>query len=623
MKFLKILFFAVALGMSFGLGWIAVPERISEAGDAEWTCSMHPEVHRNRPGLCPVCGMELVREETMQSGPRELVLSPEQKKLAKIETATVERRFVTTEIRMVGKVDYDETRVSTISARVPGRLDRLYVDYTGVPIKRGEHLVWLYSGELLASQQELLEAIARLENPDVSELLADSDRRAVGSLRDKLVQWGLTAEQVAEIETRGTAEDHLLITSPSTGIVIDKLVNQGDYVEVGTKIYDIADLDHLWLRLDAYESDLPWIHYGQNVSIVTEALPGETFHGLISFIDPVLDERTRTVTLRVNVDNADGRLKPGMFVRAVVEAQVAQGGRVMDPRLADKWICSMHPEIVKDQGGECDLCTMALVQAETLGYVAHPDQHDAPLVVPATAVLWTGTRSVVYVESTDEEMPTYEGRVVVLGPRAGDQYLVLHGLEEGERVVVNGAFKIDSALQIRAKTSMMSPVSENAELRGADTETLRRDLDPVFARYFELQAALAEDDGTSAGDGFRSVAETLAAISAADLAPTAAQRWQELRDEAQGAASAGSAALEISALRTAFRDLSVTLIQMEEAFGHRGETSYYQVHCPMAFDSMGADWLQLTEQIANPFYGSSMHNCGDVEAVHRGLGEGR
>ena len=269
MKFLKITFFATALGLSFFLGWVAVPERVSESTDGMWTCSMHPEVQRSRPGSCPVCGMDLVRETTLQSGPRELILSPAQKQLAEIATAAVERRFVTTEIRMVGKVDYDETRLSTISARVPGRLDRLYVDYTGVPIAQGEHLVWLYSGELLASQQELLEAIARLAIPDRSTLLAESDRRTVDSLRDKLVQWGLTPAQVAEIEARGTAEDHLLITSPATGIVINKRVNQGDYVEVGTKIYDIADLDHLWLRLDAYESDLAWIHYGQNVSVET------------------------------------------------------------------------------------------------------------------------------------------------------------------------------------------------------------------------------------------------------------------------------------------------------------------------------------------------------------------
>ena len=187
----------------------------------------------------------------------------------------------------------------------------------------------------------------------------------------------------------------------------------------------------------------------------------------------------------------------------------------------------------------------------------------------------------------------------------------------------NGAFKIDSALQIRAKTSMMSPADDNAELRGPDTQALRRDLDPVFAAYFTLQTALAGDDGDTAAQGFQSVSAALAAIAATDLLPPASQRWQELWATAQAAAAAGSADPDIADLRTAFRDLSVALIQMEEGFGHRGERTHYQFHCPVAFDGEGADWLQPNGQIANPFYGASKYECGAVEAVHGGLGEGR
>ncbi|MHC4498183.1 MAG: efflux RND transporter periplasmic adaptor subunit [Planctomycetota bacterium] len=202
-----------------------------------------------------------------------------------------------------------------------------------------------------------------------------------------------------------------------------------------------------------------WVRYGQQVEFKAEAYPGESFKGKISFIDPVLDPRTRTVKLRVNVENPDGRLKPGMFVRAIVRAEVAQAGQVMDPAMAGKWVCPMHPDIVKDVSGSCDICEMPLVTTESLGYVKVNAPNEAPLVIPASAPLITGTRAVVYVKVTQTEKPTYEGREVVLGPRAGDHYIVDSGLSEGEVVVTRGSFKIDSAMQIQAKPSMMSPLT--------------------------------------------------------------------------------------------------------------------------------------------------------------------
>ena len=209
-----------------------------------------------------------------------------------------------------------------------------------------------------------------------------------------------------------------------------------------------------------------WIRYGQEVEFETEAYPGEVFTGTISFIDPVLDAKTRTVKLRVNVENPDGKLKPEMFVRAVVRAKVAQGGRVMDEAMAGKWICPMHPGVVKDEVGSCDICGMDLVTTESLGYVKVDTPKEAPLVIPASAPLITGKRAVVYVQLPERETPTYEGREVVLGPRAGDYYIVKSGLDEGEVVVTSGNFKIDSALQIRARPSMMSPKAEKAPVRG-------------------------------------------------------------------------------------------------------------------------------------------------------------
>jgi Cu(I)/Ag(I) efflux system membrane fusion protein len=219
----------------------------------------------------------------------------------------------------------------------------------------------------------------------------------------------------------------------------------------------VADLSQVWVKLDAYESDLPWIRYGQEVTFTAEAHPGEVFKGWISFIAPTLDARTRTVKVRVNVNNPDDRLKPEMFVRAVVKSHMAQEGKVMDPNMAGKWTCPMHPSVVRDRAGTCDICGMNLVTTESLGYVAAESAGPLPLVIPASAPLITGKRAVVYVKKPDMANPTFEGREIVLGPRAGDYYIVREGLTEGESVVTSGNFKIDSALQIQAKPSMMSP----------------------------------------------------------------------------------------------------------------------------------------------------------------------
>jgi Cu(I)/Ag(I) efflux system membrane fusion protein len=438
-----------------------------------WTCSMHPQIRRPKPGLCPICGMKLVPVETgpsaspaVEAGAAEvgaaprLAVSEEAARLMEIETAPVERRFVTAEVRMVGKVEYDETRLAYITAWVPGRLDRLFVDYTGVPVKKGDHLVSLYSPELLSAQEELIQALRAVRDLAKSDvgILRETTAATILASREKLRLLGLTAEQVAEIESRGAAADHVTIYAPAGGIVVEKNALEGMYVDTGTRIYTIADLSEVWVKLDAYESDLAWIRYGQKVAFASVAYPGQTFAGTIAFIDPVLDEKTRTVKVRVNAANPDGKLKPGMFVTAMVRSEVATGGRVMAPELAGKWICPMHPDVVKNQTGTCDICGMPLVTAESLGYVAAaPTDADKPLVIPATAPLVTGTRAVVYVAVPGAEKPTFEGRQIVLGPRAGDWYIVRSGLAEGERVVIRGNFKIDSALQIQAKPSMMSP----------------------------------------------------------------------------------------------------------------------------------------------------------------------
>ncbi|MFC1671908.1 efflux RND transporter periplasmic adaptor subunit [Planctomycetota bacterium] len=427
-----------------------------------WTCSMDPQIKQPDPGLCPLCAMDLIPvydsggEEG--TGPRTLVMSKAAAALAEVETASVERKFVEARVQLAGKIDYDETRLKHITARFPGRLDRLYVNYTGVSVRKGDHLINIYSPELLSAQEELIQARKTHEKAkgSDSEYARRSAETTLNAVREKLRLWELTDEQIASIEKSGKASDHVTVYSPVSGVVIRKAVNEGSYVGTGTRIYTIVDLSRVWVLLDAYESDLEWIRYGQNVEFSTEAYPGKPFRGTITFVPPVMDEKTRTVKVRVVAENSDGKLKPGMFVRATVRPKVAAGGKVMDPRLAGKWISPMHPEVIKDKPGSCDVCGMDLVKAEELGY-AVAGENNAPLVIPASAPLLTGKRAVVYVKVEGSEKLAFEGREIVLGPRAGDYYVVRKGLVEGETVVARGAFKIDSALQIEAKTSMMSP----------------------------------------------------------------------------------------------------------------------------------------------------------------------
>lgn len=466
---------ALALvGLGFLLGYVASPGMRTETavrdehadhGPQKWYCSMHPQIVRDGPGLCPICEMDLIPMPTSlvaDAAPRELAVSETAAKLMDIQTSPVERRSVAVEVRMVGKVDYDETRVKSIAAWSSGRIDRLYVDFTGTRVRQGDHLVELYSPELISAQAELLQAVRAASRASIgtSEYLKDSARTTLDAARQKLRLLGLTSGQIGAIETSGEPLTHVTIYSPISGVVIGKMATEGMYVGTGSHIYTVADLSEVWVKLDAYESDLPWIRYGQQVTFTAEAHPGEVFKGWISFIAPTLDARTRTVKVRVNVPNPDERIKPEMFVRAVVRSHLAGEGRVMDPNMAGKWICPMHPSVVKEERSICDICEMDLVTSESLGYVAAEEDKHLPLVIPASAPLITGKRAVVYVKKPGTEHPTFEGRQIVLGPRAGDFYIVKEGLAEGERVVTSGGFKIDSALQIQAKPSMMNPEGE-------------------------------------------------------------------------------------------------------------------------------------------------------------------
>ncbi|MFT4689952.1 MAG: Cu(I)/Ag(I) efflux system membrane fusion protein [Limisphaerales bacterium] len=595
-----------------------------------WTCAMHPQIQQPKLGDCKLCGMDLIAVREGQNdnlGPRELKLSAAAAKLADIEITPVIRMIPEMNVRMVGKIEYDESRLAYITARFPGRLDRLFVDYTGVSVNEGDHLAMIYSPKLLVAQQELIQAkknLAVLGN-DAQSGFRERAHKTLLSAREKLRLWDLTPEQIQQIEQNEKPMDHLTINAPIGGVVLHKNAVEGVYLETGTRIYTIADLSSVWVKLDAYESDLQWLHYGQKVEFFTEALPGEKFSGRISFIDRVLNPKTRTVKIRVNIPNKDGRLKPDMFVRAVVKSRIATEGRVMDPFYAGKWISPMHPEIVSDKPGECTICGMALVPAESLGYAAATNATVAPLVIPASAPLITGNRAVVYVTATNRP-GIYEGREITLGPRAGNYYLVKEGLKEGELVASSGTFKIDSAIQILAKPSMMNPTGghnhgggdhqmpDKMETSFSDStpDKFKGQLAAASKAYVAIKNNLSSDKSpiTEQLSGLKSA---LGTIDMSLVKGDAHMAWMMDHKLIQKGLTGLTNAKDLAASRIAFEHLSNGLIAAIKRFGSTEDSPVYVYHCPMAFGNRGANWLQDEKGTLNPYFGSRMLKCGELK----------
>jgi Cu(I)/Ag(I) efflux system membrane fusion protein len=437
------------------------------AAQGEWTCSMHPQVRRAGPGKCPICGMDLIPVEQ---------LSAEQSRLewtGGVETELVGHRALAKEVRTVGKLDYNERRVAYITARVAGRVDRVYADFTGIRVKKGDHLVDVYSPDLVVTVQNLLDA-RQSGNESLAEVA-----------RERLRLWGMLPEQVRELEGVGKARSLLTVYAPLGGTVIEKTVREGQYVKEGDPLYRIADLDPIWLYLDVYESDLAWVRYGQPVDVSLEAYPGEPFRGTVVFIDPFLDDRTRAVRVRVNLKNPEGKLKPAMYATASIRARLRPDGSPEPTGLEGKFICPMHPEVVRDGAGKCPVCGMDLERVPDLrpARPPAPEGHDAAghavhahpmagagtppagqvLAVRASAVLTTGRRTIAYRKRPDG---AYELVELVVGPlaegaddsgRPAAYYPVLKGLRAGDRVVARGGFLLDSQRQIEGMPSLLYP----------------------------------------------------------------------------------------------------------------------------------------------------------------------
>jgi len=379
-------------------------------------------------------------EAAHDMGEGTLHVSAAAQKGAALETTAVERRALQHTLRAVGKIGYNESGLTTITSRLEGYVEKLFVNFTGVEVKKGDHFAEIYSPDLAVAQREL-----QLGKNDTA------DRTLLDATRKKLERWGLQPEQIDEFLRSGKVTDRVTLLAPRGGTVTEKMVVQNMMVKPGETLYRLANLDSVWLYLDIYEYELGMVRYGQEVAATTESYPGETFTGRVWFISPILSEETRTVKVTVSLENKNRKLKPGMFVSAGIAVPLLADGSAAPSGVEGKWTCPMHPHVLLDAAGTCPECAMPLVQ---IPGEAAPAEKPMALAIPVSAVLDSGTRKLVHVETGED---IYKPVEVKLGLRAGAYYPVLDGLKEGDRVVVRGNFLLDSQFQISGLPSLFYP----------------------------------------------------------------------------------------------------------------------------------------------------------------------
>ncbi len=557
-----------------------------------WTCSMHPQIRKNEPGDCPICGMDLIPLEDEQNGeidPMAISMSPTAMQLANIQTAVVGLMDPVKKVRLDGKIQEDERRVFSQSSHIPGRLEDLKINFTGEYVKKGQVIASVYSPDLVTAQEELFE----------SQKIKETQPQLFSAAKEKLRNWKLTDDQIEKILQSGTTTESFPIRADVSGYVIKKMVNPGDYLRRGESIFQIADLSKVWVLFDVYESDMAWIKKGDEVAFTVASLPGESFTETISFLDPVIDPITRVAKARVAVANPDLKLKPEMFVSGTVRAQL-------------------------------------------------PKKSDV-VVVPKTAVMWTGERSVVYVKSESDQGITFIMREVTLGPALAESYVIKSGLQKGEEIAVNGTFSIDAAAQLAGKPSMMNPEGGSAmtghdhggtkmplagqasagstQSKSASSEgssegftqseaptsnpAFKAQLTKVYKTYLEMKDAFVDTDNEKVRSKAKDVNAALKQVEMGLLKGEAHIVWMDqlkiLNREIKTIRNSSS----IEEQRKAFAHFSEALYAALKNFGLDGHTAYYQ-YCPMAFDNQGAYWLSDTKQIRNPYFGDRMLKCGET-----------
>ena len=369
-----------------------------------YICPMHPTVVSDKPGSCPICGMDLVVKEADASSAQNgsVQIDPVTIQNIGVKTMVVEKQPLTRTVRAVGRVDYDETRIMDVNSKVAGWVEKLYVDYTGQWVQKGQPLLALYSPELVAAQEEYLSAL------DYAESMRDGAMREaaqaaedlLGAAKQRLLYWDISKGQIAELEKTRQVGRTMPILAPRSGIVTHKDVLEGAHIGSGQHLYRIADLSVVWIYADVYEYEMPWVSKGQRAEVSLSYLPGEQFEGKVDYIFPFMNEKTRTVQVRMVFDNADGALKPDMYADVVIRPEVGREG----------------------------------------------------VVIPAQAVIHSGTRRLVVMAHGDGR---FEPREIHTGVETEDGYEVMNGLNPGDRIVTSAQFLIDSESNLKAAIAGM------------------------------------------------------------------------------------------------------------------------------------------------------------------------
>ncbi len=562
-----------------------------------WTCAMHPQIQLEESGNCPICGMELIPMNTSSSTEKisddEIVLSEEAYQLGNIQTSVVEKGTTEKEIHLLGKVQADERNLFSQVSHIPGRIERLYVNFTGEKVVRGQKIARIYSPELISAQKELFEAIR--SKSIYPELYTAS--------RNKLKLWKLSDNQINAIEKSGSIQEQIDILSDYSGYVMKRNVELGDYLKEGSSLFNIANLNTVWVLFDAYEADIQWIHKNDVIDFNIQALPGESFKGKVTYIDPFVTTSSRVVKVRIEIPNSSNKLLPEMFANGIIKAKLLNA---------------------KDA-----------------------------LIIPKSAVLWTGKRAVVYVKVPHEKTISFIYREITLGADLGDFYIVKDGLMDGEIVATNGVFRIDASAQLVGKKSMMNPNAgkqnsghadmdmdgdskskmSDEEMKNMDTsktenvtnhpemekriavsKDFQNQLKNVFQKYIDLKDAFTNDNAKTAPKSAKEITDLLNKVDMKLLTNNEAYtNWMNIHKEIAASSIAISTTVELKIQRDYFKNLSLNIIKAVKLFGINKKV--YEQFCPMADDNNGAYWLSLTEPISNPYFGSKMLKCGNTKSI--------
>ncbi|MFK7748494.1 MAG: efflux RND transporter periplasmic adaptor subunit [Kordia sp.] len=520
-----------------------------------WTCSMHPQIMQPEAGDCPICGMDLIPAQatTSELSSNQFRMTKNAMALANIETIKVaEGSASNSALKLTGSIEANEKTNATQTAHFSGRIEKLYVNLTGEEVRKGQKIALIYSPELVTTQQELLTALR----------MKASQPALYKAVRNKLKLWKLSEKQIQQIETSKKVATQFPIYASVSGIVTEKLVEEGNHVMEGGALFKVSNLNTVWASFDAYENQISSLKKGANITITTNANPNEELSAKITFIDPVLNTNTRTVAVKVQLNNRDKKLKPGMFVTGILDTKVSKS---------------------------------------------------ATLSIPKSAVLWTGKRSLVYVKK-DANEPVFEAREITLGTANGENYEVLSGINAEEEIVTNGAFTVDAAAQLQGKKSMMNASKETAENSTITKEikvsaAFEKAFQPSMKAYLELKDALVKSDtklSAAKSNAFREALEqlTIAQRKEADL------YWATLHKTSKSINENTS----IEQHRKSFQVISNHIIELVQNFNSL-ETQLTVQFCPMANNNKGAFWLSAEKEIRNPYFGDAMLTCGEVKRI--------